>query len=83
MIGVFEGLDGTGDRYSCESRSEFALIIMNEIPGCSSIRRGFAQLLRHPSIGGRRRDGHMDDCARLQLDNEAGKQRAEEEVADL
>src|SRR5258708_23661919 len=69
--------------HSCEMRSEFAIIISDEIFWCLSIRGRFAQLLRHPRIGRRSRYVYMDDLTRLQLNDEEGKKRTEEEIGHL
>ena len=83
VIGCFEELDGARRRQSDVTRSEFAIVVVNEIFGGLTIRRSFSQLLRYPRVGGRARHMHMDDLSRLQLDDEERKKRTEEEVSDL
>lgn len=46
------------------------------------IRRGFAELLGNPGISRMTSHANMDDFSALQLDDEEGKERAEEEVGD-
>lgn len=55
----------------------------NQIFGRLSIRSRLPQLLRHPEIGRSSCHIHVDDLARLQLDDEEGKERTEEEVRYL
>jgi hypothetical protein len=65
-------------RHACEIRTEFPVVIPNQISWCVSIRSRFPQLLRDPGIGRGSCHIHMDDLPRLQLDDEEGKERTEE-----
>src|SRR5258708_1700883 len=69
--------------HSCKMLPEFAVIIPDQIGWGLPIRCGLSQLLRHPGISRRSRHVHMDHLARLQFDDEKGKQRTEEEVGHL
>src|ERR1051326_8921382 len=70
-------------RHPCEERTELAVVIPNQEPGCLANGRGLPQLLGEPGIG--RMASHPDrhDFSALQFDDEEGKQRVEEEVGDL
>lgn len=83
MIGSSEDLDRARRCSPGESRSELSIVIVHEILGYLPIRRGFPKLLGYPGISRKLREGHMDDFARFQLDDEEGKQRAEEGIGDL
>ena len=83
VIECFEELDGACGCHSGETRSEFAIVVVNEICGGLPIRRSFSQLLGYPRVRGRVRHIHMDHLSRLQLDDEEGKKRTEEEVSGL
>ena len=76
-------LDGTRGRYTRKTRSEFTIIVSNQVFGCLSIRSCLSQLLRDPGIGRGSCHIHVDDLARLQLDDEESKERTEEEVRHL
>jgi hypothetical protein len=76
-------LDATCCCHACKIRPEFAIIIPDQIFGRLPIRSCLPQLLRHPGIGRRACHIHMDDLPRLQLNNEEGKKRTEEEIGDL
>jgi len=45
-------------------------------------RRGLAQLLGHPGVGGVPRDADVDDPTRAQRDHDEGEERAKEGVRD-
>jgi hypothetical protein len=64
-------------------RTEFAIIVPNQVFRSFSIRSGLAQLLRYPEIRRRARHIHMDDLARFQFEKEEGKKGTEEEIGDL
>ena len=66
-----------------EIRTEFPVIVPNQISWCLSIRSRFPQLLRDPGIGRGSCHIHMDNPPRLQLDEEEGKERTEEKVRDV
>lgn len=48
-----------------------------------SIGGGFSKLLCHPGISWRACHAHMDQLARLQFDDEEGKEWAKKEISDL
>ena len=75
--------DATGCCHTCKTRPAFAIVIPNQIPGSFPIRSRLSQLLGHPAIGRRSCHPHVDDLARLQFDDEEGKERTEEEIGDL
>ena len=79
----FEDLHVARCCYTGETRSELVVIISNQALGSLPIRRGFSQLLCYPAVGRGLRHTYVDDFARLQLDDEERKERAEEEVSDL
>ena len=86
LRGPIRGLkhfDATGCRHSCKTRSEFTIIVPNQVFGCLSIRSRFPQLLRNPGIGRSSCHIHVDDLARLQFDDEERKERTEVEVRHL
>ncbi len=82
VIGCFENLDATCLRRPCEGHPKLAIIITDEILRTRAIGGGLPKLLRRPSVGGRSCHAYMDHFAGVQLDNEEGEQRAEEEVSD-
>src|SRR5712692_7960911 len=75
--------DATGCCHSGKTRPEFAVIIPNEVFWPFPIRSRLPQLLRDPEIGRRSCHIHVDDLARLQLDDEESKDRTEEEIRHL
>src|SRR5258707_1470038 len=75
--------DATCCRHASKTRPEFPVIIPNQISWPFSIRSRFPQLLRDPGIGRRSGHIHMHNLPRLQLDDEEGKERTEEEIRDL
>ncbi len=79
----FEKLDATGLRHSAETGSKLAVVITDQILGCLPIGGGFPEMLRPPGIGRRSSDAHMDHLARLQFDEEEGKERSKEQIAHL
>jgi hypothetical protein len=83
VIGGFEELDEARRRHSGETRSECAIVVVNEIFGGLPIGRSFSQLLRDPRVGGRARHIHMDHLSRLQEGVEERKKRTEEEGSRL
>jgi hypothetical protein len=78
-----KNLDATCGRHPSKARPEFVVVISDQIFRCLSIRGGFSQLLRHLGIGRRACHAHMDHLARLQFDEEEGKERSKEEIGDL
>ena len=62
--------DTTGGRHACEIRTEFPVVIPNQIAWCVSIGSRFPQLWRDPGIGRGSCHIHMDDPPRLKLDDE-------------
>ena len=83
VVGRFEDLDAAGCGHTRETGSKFAITITDEILRRLSKGSRFPQLLRGPDVGWRASDPHMDDSARVQIDDEEGKQGAKEEVGDL
>jgi 4-hydroxy-3-methylbut-2-en-1-yl diphosphate synthase IspG/GcpE len=65
-----------------ETGSKLAITIANEILRSLSIGGCLSQLLCCPGIGRRASDTYMDHFARVQVDEEEGKQRTEEEISD-
>ncbi len=63
MNGGSEHLNPTGGRYPSKARSEFVIVITNEIFRCLPIGGGFPEVLGHPGIGRRSSDTDMDDLA--------------------
>src|SRR5215467_12182627 len=83
VIRSFENLDATRRRHTSKARSEFAIVIPNQVLWRLSIGCGFSQLLRHLGIGRRSRDAHVDHLARFQFDEKEGKERPKEQIGDL
>src|SRR5215469_16250054 len=83
MIRCFQYLDATCDCYASETGSEFTIMIVHEIFRRVSIWSRLPQLLFGPSAGRRARHPDMDHFARLQLNDEERKKRAEKEVSHL
>jgi hypothetical protein len=83
VIWGFQDFDATGDCYSSEIGSEFAIVIPNQVLGCLSIRGRFSQLLCGPSIGRRARHTGMNDFPSFQFNDEKGEERPKEEIGDL
>ena len=83
VIRCFQDFDATGDGYSSETGSEFAIVITNEIFRRLPIGGCFSQLLRHPSIGRRACHAHMDHPSRFQFYYEESKERPKEKVSHL
>jgi hypothetical protein len=79
----FEYLNRTRARHMSKARPIFVIVISNQIFRCLSIRRSFSQLLCRPGIGRRACHAHMDHLARLQFDDEEGKERSKEQIGDL
>jgi hypothetical protein len=50
--GSLEELDGARCCHSGETRSELAIVVVDEICGGLPIRRSFSQLLRYPLVSG-------------------------------
>ncbi len=83
VVGRFQYLDAAGCGHARKTGSKLIITIANEIFRRLSKGSRFPQLLRSPGIGRRASDPHMDDSARVQIDEEEGKQGAKEEVGDL
>ena len=79
----FEQLDATGRRHASEARPKFGIVIMYQILGCVPIGGGFPELLRHPGISRRSSDAYVDHLARMQFDDEEGKEGSKEQIGDL
>ena len=65
-----------------EAHPKLAIVITDEVLRPHAIGGGFPKLLCSPGVGGRSCDADVDHFARLQFDDEEGKQRAEEEIRD-
>ncbi len=76
VIRRLENLNRTRGRHASKARPKFAIIITNEIFRCLPIRRCFSELLRHQGISWRACHAHVDHLARLQFDDEEGKERS-------
>ena len=82
MIRRFENLDATRLGNLREGHSKLTIVITDEVLRSHTIGGGFPKLLRGPSIRRRSCDAFVNHSARVQFDNEEGKQRAEEEIGD-
>jgi len=82
LIRRFENLDATCLGNPREGHAKLAIIITDEILRALAIRGSFPKLLSGPRVGGRSRDTHVDHFARVQFDDEEGKQRTEEEISN-
>jgi hypothetical protein len=78
----FEHLNRTSGRHTSKARPKFAIVITDQIFRRLSIGGGFSKLLCHPGISWRACHAHMDHLARLQFDDEEGKERAKKEISD-
>ena len=78
-----EKFDATGHRHARKAGPKLAIVITDQILGCLPIGGGFTQLLGHPGIGRRACHAYMDHLARLEFDDEEGKERSKEEIGDL
>ncbi len=65
-----------------ETGPKLAIVVPEKIFRFLSKRRGFTQLLGHPSVAGRSCDAHMDYFPRLQFNDEEGEERTEQQVGD-
>ena len=83
VIACFEDRDAAGCGHARETRSKFAITIVNEIFRCLPIRRRFPELLRHPGIRGRPCNADMDHPSRFQFYDEEGKERSKEQIGHL
>jgi hypothetical protein len=78
-----EYLNPTRGRHASKARAKFVIVITNQVLWRLSIGSGFSELLRHPGIGRRARDAHVDHPSRPQFDEEEGKERSKEQIGDL
>ncbi len=83
VVRRWKHFDAACYRHSCQIRSEFPVIVPNQIFGCVPIWSRFPQLLRHPRIGRKARHIYVNHLARLQLDEKKGKKGTEEEIRPL
>jgi hypothetical protein len=83
VIGRLEQLDATGCCHPQETGSKLAVVITDEILRCLPKRGRFPKLVRHPDIGRRACDAHVDHLARFQLDNEEREERPKEQISNL
>jgi hypothetical protein len=77
VIGGCEYLDATRVGDPSEARSNFALVIPDEVFRSLSIRCGFSQVLRNPGVCRSSCDAHMDHFARAQEGVEESRERTE------
>ncbi len=89
-----DGIRSWGVRRSCENlaatcpgnpreaRPKLTIVITDEMLWPYTIGRRFPLLLCGPRVSGRSCDADVDHFARVQFDDEEGKQRAEEEIGD-
>jgi hypothetical protein len=77
-----KNLDPTRLRNTGEVRPKLAIVITDEVLRSFAKGGGFPQLLCSPSVAGRSCDAHMDHSARVQFDDEDGKERPEKQIGD-
>jgi hypothetical protein len=82
VIGGLEHLDATGLGNPIEGHPKLAIVITDEIFRTHAIGGGFSKLLCCPRVGGRACHADVDHFARVQVDDEEGEQRMEEEIGD-
>ena len=82
VIRSFENLHVTRLRNPSEAHPKLAVVITDEVLRPHTKGGGFPKLLCSPSVSGRSCHADMDYFARVQFDNEEGKQRAKEEISD-
>src|SRR5262249_40616585 len=75
-IRCFQDLDTAGCGHTSKTGTEFVITISDEILRSLSKGSRFPQLLCGPGVGWRASDPHMDDSARVQIDDEKGNQGA-------
>ncbi len=63
-------------------QAKLAVMVTDQKSWGLSKRRRFSELLSDPGIGGMARHSDADHLARLQFDDEEGKERTEEEISD-
>ncbi len=78
-----EDLDPGPYRHEVEPWAVFVIIVANKVARTLVKRRRFAQLVRHPGIGGMARYRVMDDPARREFDNHKDKNVPEADVVRL
>ncbi len=83
VIRRFEDLDAAACGHARETGAKRVLTIANEILRSLSIGVASRSCCAVQGIGRRARDPHMNHFARVQFDEEEGKQGAKEEVGDL
>jgi len=82
VVRGFEYLNVTRLHNPSESHPKFTIVIPDEVLRPHPKSGGFPQLLCRPSVRRRACDADVDHLARVQFDNEEGKQRAKEEIGD-
>ncbi len=82
LVGRFKYLDAARCGHASEIGSKLVITITDEILRARTISDGFSNMLCRPSVSGRSRDADVNHSARVQLDNEEGEQRVEEEISD-
>ena len=75
--------DATRGCHARKIRSEFPVVIPEQIFGAYPYGVASRSGTRHPGIGWRARHIHMDHLSRLQFDEEESKKRAKEEIGHL
>jgi hypothetical protein len=68
--------------YLHKERTELAIAVTDEEARGQAKGSRFPQLLSDPGIGGMASHPNMNDFSALQLDDEEGKEGAEEEIGD-
>src|SRR5260221_8730901 len=82
VIRSFKNLHVTRLRNPSEAHPKLAVVITDEVLRPHIKGGGFPKLLCSPSVSGRSCHADMDYFARVQFDNEEGKQQAKEEISD-
>lgn len=82
VIRYGEHLDVTRVREPCEAHPKLAIMITNEVLRPLAKGGSLPKLLCGPRVGRRACDADVDHFARVQVDDEEGEQRAEEEIRD-
>ena len=83
VIGRFQYFNAARYGHAREIGSKLGITIADEILRFLSIGSRFPQLLCGPGVSRRASDPHMDDSARVYINDEEGEQRAKEEIGDL
>jgi hypothetical protein len=81
VVRRFQDLDAAGCGHAREIGSKLVITIPDQILRSNPKSGGFPQLLCRPRVSGRACHAHVDHFARVQVDDEEGEQRAEEQVS--